>query len=55
MQTFVGDLVIHDLHHPGKIQKKILEILRDHGVPAAAYSSASSDTNAEPESADREA
>lgn len=37
MQTFVGDLVIHDLHHPGKIQKKILQILRDHGVPATAY------------------
>jgi hypothetical protein len=36
MQTFVGDLVIHDLHHPAKIQKKILEILRDHGVPATA-------------------
>lgn len=37
MQTFVGDLVIHDLHHPAKIQKKLLEILRDNGVPAAAY------------------
>jgi hypothetical protein len=35
MQTFVGDLVIHDLHHPEKIQKKLLEILRDNGVPAA--------------------
>jgi hypothetical protein len=39
MQTFVGDLVIHDLHHPAKIQKKILEILRDHGVPATAFPS----------------
>lgn len=37
MQTFVGDLVIHDIHHPGKIQKHILQILRDHGVPATAY------------------
>jgi uncharacterized membrane protein YdbT with pleckstrin-like domain len=44
MQTFVGDLVIHDLHHPAHIQKKLLEILRDHGVPATAYpSSAMSD------------
>lgn len=42
MQTFVGDLVIHDLHHPAKIQKKILEILRDHGVPAVSYPSAAS-------------
>lgn len=35
MQTFVGDLVIHDIHHPAKIQKKLLEILRDHGVAVA--------------------
>lgn len=34
MQTFVGDLVIHYLHHPAKIQKKLLEILRDNGVAA---------------------
>ncbi len=32
MQTFVGDLVIHDVHHPAKIQKKILTILRDQGI-----------------------
>ncbi len=32
MQTFVGDLVIHDVHHPATIQKKLLTILRDKGV-----------------------
>jgi hypothetical protein len=32
MQTFVGDLVIHYIHHPQKIQKHLLEILREHGV-----------------------
>jgi hypothetical protein len=32
MQTFVGDLVIHYLHHPQKIQKHLLEILREEGV-----------------------
>jgi len=32
MQTFVGDLVIHYLHHPQKIQKHLLEILRKEGV-----------------------
>lgn len=36
MQTFVGDLVIHEVHHPAAIQKKILEILRDQGVNASA-------------------
>ena len=32
MQTYVGDLVIHDIHHPAKIQKKLLHILREEGV-----------------------
>jgi membrane protein YdbS with pleckstrin-like domain len=37
MQTLVGDLVIHEIHHPDKMQKKILEILRDQGVTANSY------------------
>lgn len=37
MQTFVGDLVIHDIAHPAKIQKKLLEILRSQGVAASPY------------------
>lgn len=32
IQTYMGDLVIHDVHHPAKIQKKMLQILRDQGV-----------------------
>jgi signal transduction histidine kinase len=36
MQTLVGDLVIHDVHHPAKTQKKILEILRTEGVEASS-------------------
>src|SRR5665213_74581 len=39
MQTYMGDLVIHDIHHPAKTQKKILEVLRDNGVSAASYGS----------------
>lgn len=35
MQTFVGDLLIHYIHHPAKIQKRLLEILRSNGVAAA--------------------
>ncbi len=34
MQTFVGDLLIHYIHHPAKIQKHLLEILRDNGITA---------------------
>ena len=37
MQTFVGDLVIHDIHHPAHIQKKILEVLREQGISAVPY------------------
>lgn len=35
MQTMVGDLVIHDVHHPAETQKKLLEILRQQGFNAA--------------------
>lgn len=45
MQTFVGDLVIHDLHHPAAIQKKLLEVLRGQGVNAVANPSSDSDGN----------
>lgn len=37
MQTYVGDLVIHDVHHPAKIQKRLLGILRDEGVAVSSY------------------
>ena len=37
MQTYVGDLTIHDVHHPGKIQKKLLNILRTQGVVTGPY------------------
>lgn len=32
VQTYMGDLVIHDVHHPAKIQKKMIHILRDQGI-----------------------
>ncbi len=32
MQTYVGDVEIHDLHHPPQIQKRIAGILRDMGI-----------------------
>ncbi len=34
VQTFMGDLVIHDIHHPARIQKKLLSVLRDQGIIA---------------------
>lgn len=35
MQTYVGDLTIHEVHHPAKIQKELLNILRKQGVNAS--------------------
>lgn len=32
IQTYMGDLTIHDAHHPKKVQKEILGILRNEGV-----------------------
>lgn len=40
MQTFVGDLVIHDVHHPAKIQKKLIGILREQGIAATQFAAA---------------
>jgi|ERR1700741_1565460 len=34
MQTYMGELLIHDVHHPAHIQKKMLKILRDKGIIA---------------------
>ncbi len=42
MQTYVGDLTIHKVHRPAKIQKKLLGILRQEGIDANAYPVASS-------------
>jgi hypothetical protein len=38
MQTYVGDLVIHDIHHPGDIYKKMTVILRDLGLTPSTTS-----------------
>ncbi len=32
IQTYMGDLVIHEIHHPEKVQKKIAVILKANGV-----------------------
>jgi len=32
VQTYVGDLVIRDVHHPGRIQKKMVYELRELGI-----------------------
>jgi hypothetical protein len=51
MQTFVGDLVIHDIPRPAVIQKKLLEVLRAEGNAARPYPASAQDesTPAAPE------
>jgi hypothetical protein len=36
VQTYVGELVIKDVHHPKKIQKEITTKLREHGYLSSA-------------------
>ena len=45
MQTYVGDLTIHDVHHPARIQKKILSILREEGINTNPYPTGSDAKN----------
>jgi hypothetical protein len=45
MQTYMGDLVIHDVSHPAKTQKKLLSILRDRGIISTAYPGQSGSQN----------
>ena len=55
MQTYMGDLVVHDIHHPAKIQKQIMHILREEGVVSSQYpSSAVADTKDDKEDQDEE-
>lgn len=37
IQTYIGDLVIHEVHHPDKITKKIALILRNQGILSADF------------------
>ncbi len=32
MQTYVGDLLMHHIHHPAKTQRKIVDILREQDI-----------------------
>jgi uncharacterized membrane protein YdbT with pleckstrin-like domain len=45
MQTYVGDMVIHDVHHPPRIQKRILNILREEGINTSPYPSSNQAVN----------
>ena len=35
LRTYMGELVIHDITHPAKVQRKLVQILRDCGIVSA--------------------
>jgi uncharacterized membrane protein YdbT with pleckstrin-like domain len=37
IQTYVGDLTVHDVSHPSKVQKRLLNILRKEGLTTVQY------------------
>jgi len=37
LQTFMGDVELHHMHHPAKVVRRIQEILRDNGVTPVSY------------------
>lgn len=37
LQTYVGDLVIHNVHHPAKVQKRILTVLKERSIEPKLY------------------
>jgi uncharacterized membrane protein YdbT with pleckstrin-like domain len=52
MRTYVGDLEIKDVHHPAKVQKRILSILKDEGINTSTYPLASGSRHNEVEEAE---
>lgn len=32
MQTFIGDTKLHYIHHPAKVQRKIVALMRQEGI-----------------------
>ena len=40
VQTYMGDLVIHEVHHPAKLYKQLITIMRDKGIEPEAITPA---------------
>ncbi|MCA9332326.1 PH domain-containing protein [Candidatus Saccharibacteria bacterium] len=54
MQTYLGDLTIHNLHHPAKIQKKMINILREQGIILKNFPAKSKDLDAQEDQSEEE-
>ncbi len=38
IQTYMGDMVVHEVHHPAKVIRKLANILREQGIVAEEIS-----------------
>lgn len=47
IQTYMGDMVIHEVHHPARIIRKLSAILRDQGIEAEEITPEDSDLQEE--------
>lgn len=54
VQTYMGDLVIHDVHHPGHVVKKLTLILRDNGIEPASMAATQNSKEIEQEEPEEE-
>jgi uncharacterized membrane protein YcgQ (UPF0703/DUF1980 family) len=43
IQTYMGDLIVHEVHHPAYVIKRISQILRDQGIKAEEIDESSTD------------
>lgn len=50
VQTYMGDLVVHYVHHPAKIYKQLVTILKDYGITPVTMESEREQVNLEAES-----
>ena len=45
IQTYMGDMVVHEVYHPEKVIKTIATILKDQGIVAEVLDESTSDDN----------
>jgi hypothetical protein len=50
VQTYMGDVIVHEVHHPAKVIKKLATILRDKGISSEDMGANGDDTEIQTES-----
>jgi ABC-type tungstate transport system substrate-binding protein len=47
IQTYMGDMVIHEVHHPAKVIRELSNVLREQGIVAEDIETANKDQDRE--------